>query len=91
MFVYISFCKEGFGVHKIWCIVVKTSMIHVLCLCCLTVLKSCSMRSSLGLLLTMLGKEVFGMILSSSIAHCNASLTVCVGPVKRCISAYLHQ
>jgi len=88
MFVFISFFKEGFGVHKILCILVKTGMIHVLCLCSLPVLKMCNKQSSLGLLLAILGVEVFGVILSSSIEHCDVSLTICVGPLKCCISAF---
>jgi len=44
----------------------------------------------LGLLLAILGVEVSGMILSDNIEHCDVSLTICVGPVKCCISAYLH-
>jgi len=90
MFVFISIFKERFGVHKIYCIPVKIGVIHVLGLCCVAVLKMCYKQSSLGLLLAILGIEVFGMILSSSIEHCDVSLTICVGLVKCCISAYLH-
>jgi len=65
-------------------------MIQVLCLCSVAVLKMCNNLSSLGLLLAILGVEVSGMILSDNIEHCDVSLTICVGPVKCCISAYLH-
>jgi hypothetical protein len=55
-------------------------MIHVLCLCFVAVRKNCNMQISVGLVLVILGIEVFGMILSSGIEHCDVSLTVCVGP-----------
>lgn len=68
---------------------IKIGLIHVLCLCCVALLKKCNMQRPVGLL-AVSGIEAFGIMLSRSIKCCHISVTMCAGHVKGCVSAYLH-